>query len=82
MTPTASTPRPLSVSAAAAGETPVDINTLHSKEIEGFVGSLYNATEVEELKNHADTVKYYEMPYKEKDLAAKLIGKIDMLPFG
>ena len=46
----------------AAGETPVDINTLHSKEIEGFVGSLYNATEVEELKNHADTVKYYEMP--------------------
>ena len=24
-----------------------------------------------------DTVKYYEMPYKEKDLAAKLIGKIN-----
>ena len=46
----------------AAGETPVDINTLQSKEIGGFVGSLYNATEVEELKNHADAVKYYEMP--------------------
>lgn len=44
-----------------AGETPVDINKLTSKEITGFVGSLYTSTSAEVLKNHPDTVQYYDM---------------------
>lgn len=44
-----------------AGETPVDKSSLTSKEINGFVGSLYTATNVEALKNNPDTVKYYDM---------------------
>lgn len=47
---------------SAVGETPVDINTLTPHSIEGFVGSLYTATESEVLKNNSDTVTYYDMP--------------------
>lgn len=44
------------------GQTPVDINSLTSHSIDGFVGSLYTSTKAEALKNNADTVTYYDMP--------------------
>lgn len=48
--------------ADVAGFKPVELSKLTSHKITGFTGSLYLATEAEELKKNEDFVVYYDIP--------------------
>lgn len=70
--------RPLQVQKSRSGtvippDIPVDSILLESK---GASMGMCKTTELD-LIVYVDPVKYYSMPYREKDLVAKLIGKIN-----
>lgn len=48
--------------AKAAGVTPLQLDGLEKNTIEGFLGSLYTASEADVLKQNPDYVDYYTLP--------------------
>lgn len=48
--------------AKAAGFTPIDKASMTKKTIPGLLGSLYDETQVQAVKNNPDTVEYFQIP--------------------
>lgn len=70
--------RPLQVQKGKSGSVVPDDVSEERILLESFGASMgISKTSTLDLIVYVDPIKYYELPYKEKDLVAKLIGKIN-----